>query len=154
MAISQPTHHVTNQGTKQAAQTNKQEAAEMSHAPKPPVPPPPPPPPYPPLHPEPLSSTPITTVKTTIASRGPGCVATRRHQQEHQAYLKMLIIMYFIAVMWGPPSVMIIRSLRNSTEPPEMEVRPPKLLCGCPCGNCHIRSPVTLWNRCCRSTAA
>ena len=42
-------------------------------------------------------------------------------------------------------------SLHNSIHLPEMEINPPRMACGCPCGDAikhHTPSSHTLWNAC------
>ena len=44
----------------------------------------------------------------------------------------------------------MIRSLHKSIHPPEMEIDPPKMACGCPCGRVvrtgYTCNPLTIWN--------
>ena len=50
--------------------------------------------------------------------------------------------------MWGQFSAMT-GSLHDSIHPPEMEINPPRMACGCPCGGVIKQphsNPRTLWN--------
>ena len=57
---------------------------------------------------------------------GFGCVVTPARTP---SYIKMLLC----TVMWGLSSAMI-SCLNNGMHPPEVDINPLKMMCGCPCG--------------------
>ena len=57
----------------------------------------------------------------------------------------MLLYTIHCIVIWELSSV-IISFLHNSIQPPEMEMNPPKMAFGCPCGGCPCGGVIKKWS--------
>ena len=90
----------------------------------------------------------ISMIRTALQINAP-IHSCNKIDINHQLAPRLHANVTLCTIMWGLSSHLISSLQNNNIHPPEMEVNPPKMECGCPCGRVIISDmckPLALWN--------